>query len=55
MREIIGKSKWLKNQIKRYEYMKPRNKRETTEIQTAVIMILFVVIVVMLIVKEVMF
>ena len=49
------KSKWLKNQIKRYEYLKPRNKREKTENQTAVIFILFVVIVVGLIVKEVMF
>ena len=49
------KTKWLKNQIKRWEYMKPRTKRETTENQTAVVMILFVVIIAGLIVKEVLF
>lgn len=52
------KSKWLKNQIKRWKYSKthdylnPRTKREAIENQTIVCMVLFVLIIVGLTVKE---
>ena len=55
------KSIWLKNQIKiwkyskTHDYLNPRTKREAIENQTIVCMVLFVVIVVGLIVKEVLF
>jgi hypothetical protein len=49
------KSKWTKEQIKNYRALKEANmtKREATQAQTIICMVLFVVIIIGLIVKEV--
>jgi len=47
------KSKWQKKQIHNWKHHKPMTKKEATQIQTMICMILFVVIIVGLIVKEI--